>query len=271
MSVMLVRDAYKMNDVRSTAIRTCNCYCYLILITVIILCDYYFIWESLRKVDFYRNTGTKWYIIGLVFVHNDNHPLVMTTSATLPMHEVLWREVVWELSRSLSCSLRGTLSLRKGIVRTSMMVLRIPLCRIICLEVCNICCDGVWSTQLWGYHCEPLASSAWGCHCEWPASSAGGPQWLCRSSVNDIDPEYGYPISWVSLHWGVGRVDCESNSGCVHIGVGISRTSEWGGKGATASIMFVSRHTPASDGRALHVLVDLLLLLWCDGSMSGVS
>jgi hypothetical protein len=42
MSVMLVRDAYKMDNIRSTAIRTCNCYCYLILIAVIILCDYYF-------------------------------------------------------------------------------------------------------------------------------------------------------------------------------------------------------------------------------------
>jgi hypothetical protein len=55
----------------------------------------------------------------------------MTTSATLPMHEVLWREVVWGLSRSLPSSLGGTLSLREGIVRTSVMVLRIPLCRII--------------------------------------------------------------------------------------------------------------------------------------------
>jgi hypothetical protein len=35
--------------------------------------------------------------------------------------------------------------------------------------------------------------------------------------------------------------------------------------------MFVSRRTLASDGRALSVLVDLLLLLWRDGSMSGVS
>jgi hypothetical protein len=127
---MLVRDAYKMDDVRSTTIRTCNCYCYLILIAVIILCDYYFMWESSRK-DFYRNTSIKWYIIGLVFVHNDNHPLVMTTSATLPMHEVLWREVVWGLSRSLSCSLRETLSLCEGIVQTSVMVLCIPFCRII--------------------------------------------------------------------------------------------------------------------------------------------
>jgi hypothetical protein len=32
--VMLVRDAYKMDDVRSAAIRTCNCY--LILIAIII-------------------------------------------------------------------------------------------------------------------------------------------------------------------------------------------------------------------------------------------
>jgi hypothetical protein len=29
----------------------------------------------------------------------------MTTSATLPMHEVLWREVVWGLSHSLPSSL----------------------------------------------------------------------------------------------------------------------------------------------------------------------
>jgi hypothetical protein len=57
----------------------------------------------------------------------------------------------------------------------------------------------------------------------------------------------------------------------VHIGVGVSRTSEWGGEGPTASIMFMPRRTPASDGRALSVLVDLLLLLWRDGSMSGVS
>jgi hypothetical protein len=42
MSVMLVHDAYKMDVVRSTAIRTYNCYCYLILIAIIILCDYYF-------------------------------------------------------------------------------------------------------------------------------------------------------------------------------------------------------------------------------------
>jgi hypothetical protein len=76
-------------------------------------------------------------------------------------------------------------------------------------EVCNIYYDGAWSTQLWGYHCEPPASSAWGCHCEWPAPSARGPQCLCRSSVNDIDPEYRYPTSWVSLHWGVGCVDCD--------------------------------------------------------------
>jgi hypothetical protein len=55
----------------------------------------------------------------------------MTTSATLPMHEVLWRGVVWGLSRSLFCSLRGTLSLREDIVRISMMVLRILFCRII--------------------------------------------------------------------------------------------------------------------------------------------
>jgi hypothetical protein len=51
----------------------------------------------------------------------------------------------------------------------------------------------------------------------------------------------------------------------------VLRTSEWGVEGPTASIMFMSRHTPASDGRALSVLVDLLLLLWRDGSMSGVS
>jgi hypothetical protein len=55
----------------------------------------------------------------------------MSTPATLPMHEVLWREVVWGLSRSLSCTLRGTLSLREGIVRTSVMVLCIPFCQII--------------------------------------------------------------------------------------------------------------------------------------------
>jgi hypothetical protein len=127
---MLIRNAYKMDDVRLIAIKTYKCYCYLILIAIIILCDYYFMWESLRKDDFY-DTDTKWYIIGLVFVHNDNHPLVMTTSATLPMHEVVWREVVWGLSFSLSCSLRGTLSLREGIVRTSVMVLHIPFCRII--------------------------------------------------------------------------------------------------------------------------------------------
>jgi hypothetical protein len=42
MSVMVIHNAYKMDDVHSTAIRTCNCYCYLILIVVIILCDYYF-------------------------------------------------------------------------------------------------------------------------------------------------------------------------------------------------------------------------------------
>jgi hypothetical protein len=36
--------------------------------------------------------------------------------------------------------------------------------------------------------------------------------------------------------------------------------SEWGVEGPTTSIMFMSRHTPASDGRALSVLVDLLLL-----------
>jgi hypothetical protein len=64
----------------------------------------------------------------------------------------------------------------------------------------------------------------------------------------------------------------------VHIGVGVacmlysgvSRTSEWGVEGPTAFIMSVSRHTPASDGRALSVLVDLLLLLWRDGFISGV-
>jgi hypothetical protein len=39
---MLVRDTYKMDDIRSAAIRTCNYYCYLILIAIIILCDYYF-------------------------------------------------------------------------------------------------------------------------------------------------------------------------------------------------------------------------------------
>jgi hypothetical protein len=55
----------------------------------------------------------------------------MITLATLHMHEVIWREVVWGLSRSLSYSLQGTLSLREDIVRTSVMVLRIPFCRII--------------------------------------------------------------------------------------------------------------------------------------------
>jgi hypothetical protein len=76
--------------------------------------------------------------------------------------------------------------------------------------------------------------------------------------VNDIDPEYGC-------------VNCELNSGCLHIGVDVSCTSERGDEGPTASTMFMSRRTPASDGRALSVLVDLLLLLWHDGSMSGVS
>jgi hypothetical protein len=42
MSVMLVHDTYKMDDIHLAAIRTCNCYCYLILIAIIILCDYYF-------------------------------------------------------------------------------------------------------------------------------------------------------------------------------------------------------------------------------------
>jgi hypothetical protein len=65
----------------------------------------------------------------------------------------------------------------------------------------------------------------------------------------------------------------------VHIGVGVacmlysgvSRTSEWGVEGPTASIIFMSHRTLASDDRALSVLVDLLLLLWHDGFMSGVS
>jgi hypothetical protein len=65
----------------------------------------------------------------------------------------------------------------------------------------------------------------------------------------------------------------------VHNGVGVAymlhsgilRTSEWGVERPTASIMLMSHHTPVSDGRALSVLVDLLLLLWRDGSMSGVS
>jgi hypothetical protein len=48
------------------------------------------------------------------YAYND-HPLFMTTLATLPMHEVLWREVVWGLSRSLSCNLRGPLSPCEGI------------------------------------------------------------------------------------------------------------------------------------------------------------
>jgi hypothetical protein len=52
---------------------------------------------------------------------------------------------------------------------------------------------------------------------------------------------------------------------------GVSRTSEWGVEGPTTSIIFVSRRTSASDGQALSMLVNLLLLLWRDGSMSGVS
>jgi hypothetical protein len=57
-------------------------------------------------------------------------------------------------------------------------------------------------------------------------------------------------------------IDCESNSGFVHIRVGVACiTSEWGVEGPTASIMLVLHRTPASNGWALSVLVDLLLLL----------